>query len=284
MNNTMIDEWETWQYAQSLSANTVGERVRVLRRFAAEIGGPADQASPLQISRWMAGHTSWSAATRSVYRAYLATFFKWLQLMEYRADNPMLKVGKARTPRSKPRPMADAHLPRLLASPMRRKTRAMIFLAALAGMRVHEIAKVRGEDMDMVALRIYVVGKGGVKADIPMHPIIEVIATQMPRRGWWFPANSILPGQHVRSRSVSEVIRRAMRRAGVPGTPHSLRHWYGTTLVDEGIDLRTTQSLLRHQRLATTEIYTAVSERKRTAGIKALNPWRALDDKDDLIA
>jgi Phage integrase family len=63
-------------------------------------------------------------------------------------------------------------------------------------------------------------------------------------RGWWFPANSTRPGDHVHAKSVSDIIGNAMRRAGIPGTPHSLRHWYGTNLVAAGADLRTAQTLL----------------------------------------
>lgn len=42
-----------------------------------------------------------------------------------------------------------------------------------------------------------------------------------------------------------------MDRAGIPGgTAHRIRHWYGSTLVSDGADLRTAQTLLRHANLA----------------------------------
>jgi integrase/recombinase XerD len=117
----------------------------------------------------------------------------------------------------------------------------MILLAALAGLRVHEIAKVRGQDVDLDSRTLYVVGKGGHGASIPLHPLLAKAAESMPRRGWWFPANSRRPGEHIRSRCVSDVIGTAMQRAGIhDGTAHRLRHWYGTTLVESGTDLRTT--------------------------------------------
>jgi integrase/recombinase XerD len=112
-----------------------------------------------------------------------------------------------------------------------------------------------------------------VTARIPLHPELVALAASMPVAGYWFPADRrgntggrgcVLP------RSVSTIVSTAMRRAGVPGTAHSLRHWYGTALVDSGADLRTTQTLLRHASLATTQLYTAVSQRRQREAIDRL--------------
>jgi site-specific recombinase XerD len=57
------------------------------------------------------------------------------------------------------------------------------------------------------------------------------------------------------------------------GTPHSLRHWYGTNLVATGADLRTAQTLLRHANLQTTAIYVQVADEKRVEAIDRLDPF-----------
>ena len=74
--------------------------------------------------------------------------------------------------------------------------------------------------------------------------------------------------------SVSQIVTRVMRRADVTGTPHALRHWFGTTMVDDGADLRTVQTLLGHASLATTQIYTAVSDSRRREAIGRLDLYR----------
>jgi len=61
--------------------------------------------------------------------------------------------------------------------------------------------------------------------------------------------------------------------AGVPGTPHALRHWYGSNLVAGGADLRTAQTLLRHTNLQTTAIYVQVADVKRAEAIDRLDPF-----------
>lgn len=270
--------------ARSLRPVTIAERLRVLRSLEEHTGTEPAVVTADQIADYLAAG-QWGASTRATYHGYLKAWFDWLQAQEIRADNPLVKIPTPRTPRRRPRPIDDRHMDRLLATRMHIKTRAMILLAALAGLRVHEIAKVKGEDVDLVAGILHVVGKGGVVDELPLHPLLVEVAQLLPRRGYWFPANSraVQPNTCVRSKSVSDIIAGVMRRAEVPGTPHSLRHWFGTTLVDSDVDLRTVQELLRHSSLATTQMYTRISSKRRVDGIGRLDPWRATRPAPELV-
>jgi len=274
-HKTLLEEWELWQLAARRSEVTVSERVRVITMFAEESPHTtAHGARPIDLVRWLGRHTDWSASTAATYHSYLRAWFNWLCLMDYRDDNPMIKLAAPKYPERVPRPVSDNDLVRLLTMRMHHRTRVMILLAALAGLRVSEIAKVRGEDLDLSAPVVYTEGKGGKRAGLPLHPLLVDAALSMPRRGWWFPANARRPGDHVHSKSVSDIIGNAMRRADVRGTPHSLRHWYGSTLLDDGADLRTVQELLRHSSVATTQIYTRVPDERRHDAIRRLDPFR----------
>lgn len=116
----------------------------------------------------------------------------------------MDKVGKPRRPRSEPRPVSDENMRRLLRTPMRRRTRAMILLASLQGLRTHEIAKVKAEHLDLIARTMVVAGKGGVTATLPLHHLVIEQAYRMPRRGFWFPGED---AGHQRRESVSCTIK-----------------------------------------------------------------------------
>ncbi|WP_237157095.1 tyrosine-type recombinase/integrase [Mycobacteroides abscessus] len=272
----LLTEWELWQTASRLKAVTIGERLRVIALFALEAGCNPATAQPIEVMRWLASHAiDWSESTAATYHSYLRAWFKWLVLMDYRIDNPMAKLGSPKYPDRVPRPVPDDGLARLLRSRMHHRTRVMILMASLGGLRVHEIAKFRGEDIDLARRVFYVHGKGGSKEMLPLHPLLAEAALTMSERGWWFPSNSNRPGQHVHSKGVSDIIGQAMRRAGIPGTPHSLRHWFGTTLLDDGEDVRVVQTLLRHKSLATTAIYTKVPDERRQAAINRLDPFRA---------
>lgn len=271
-----VDDWEIWQTAQRLSRRTIDERVRVIRLLHHETGQQPIHIDAAGIVRWTASHDhDWSDSTAATYSSYLTAWFKWLQLTDRRLDNPMIKVGVPRSPDRQPRPISDADLVRLLQTRMWASTRRMILLAALAGLRAHEIAKVRGEDFDLGARLLWVKGKGRSVKSVPLHPVLVKMASEMPASGWWFPMRGY-PAEHVLPKSVSDIVGRTMRRAGIRGTLHSLRHWYATTLLDDGADLRTVQELLRHKSIATTQIYTWVPDERRHAAINGLDPLRGL--------
>lgn len=277
MGRTHLAEWELWQTARRLKQVTIAERVRVIGLFAEETGRDPAHAQPIDMVRWLAAHSEdWSESTAATYHSYLRSWFKWLVLMDYRVDDPMVKLGSPKYPDRLPRPVPDDGLARLLCSRMHHRTRLMILLASLGGLRVHEIAKFRGEDIDLPRRVFYVHGKGGSKHVLPLHPLLAEAALTMPQRGWWFPSNNTRPGQHIHSKGVSDIIGQAMRRAGTPGTPHSLRHWFGTTLLDDGEDVRVVQTLLRHKSLATTAIYTKVPDARRHSAVDRLDPFRAV--------
>ncbi|WP_018599671.1 tyrosine-type recombinase/integrase [Mycobacterium sp. 155] len=266
----LVVEWRIWQQGQSLSARTINERTAVVLRCAEWVECDPQTLRPDQISGYLAAGGDWSLNTRWTYYTSLAAWFRWLAKMEYRLDNPMEKVGRPKRPKGEPRPVSDDNIRRLLRSRMHRRTRAMLLLGAMQGLRAHEIAKVKGEHFDLIDRTMVVSGKGGFTATLPLHPMVVEIAFQMPRRGFWFPG---VDHGHQRRESVCGTIKEAMIRAGVPGSAHCLRHWFGTALVRAGVDLRTVQVLMRHQDLSATAIYTKIADEQRAKGIQLLDPF-----------
>ena len=138
-------------------------------------------------------------------------------------------------------------------------------------MRVHEIAKIRGEDISPVAGTITITGKGGRTDTLPAHQLVLQQASYYPRRGLWFPSpgNQTVP---VRAKTVSAVISQAFDRADAPATAHQLRHYFATSLLRAGTDSRVVQSLMRHESLATTGRYLAVNTDQQRAALSGLHP------------
>ncbi len=150
----------------------------------------------------------------------------------------------------------------------------MILIGYYQGFRVSQIARVRGDHIDLESMTVYTLGKGGKERVLPLHPVIAELAKTMPRVGWWFPARDGRDAP-IKGHSVTYLISTAIRRAGILDptlTPHSLRHSFGTDLVEAGVDIRVVQELMMHSSLETTQIYTRVSEQRKRSGILNLAP------------
>lgn len=261
-------DFEIWQYAKSMSQRTVIERSAMICRCARDVSADPTEFTSHQLATWLANQ-SWSASTRATYFGHLSAWHKWLQRTERRIDDPMIHLGRPRRPRGEPHPVSEEHMPILIDTRMHKKTMVMVFLGSLQGLRAHEIAKVRGEEVDIVGETLKVQGKGGVVAILPLHPEVAELAKTMPRKGWWFPSRTD-PKRPMRPKSVTNTLKDLMVRADVPNTGHSLRHWFGTMLVDSGTDLRTTQELMRHASLADTQKYVRIRDKRKAEAIARL--------------
>lgn len=267
-DSELIAGWVLWQRARNLSDKTIKERINVIGRLS----HPAT-LTPVDIDEFLV-NPAWSRATRATYHGAIRAWSLWLVRTGHRPDDPTLIATTPRVPKGKPRPLADAHLVVLLTSHTYRRTKAMILLAAYAGLRVGEIAGIRGEDVDLLTKTIRVNGKGGKERYIPLHPLLERLAREMPSRSWWFPSwvgnERALVGGPMLANSVSASVSKAMDRAGVPGTPHALRHWFGSTLRERGADSLVIKELMGHESLATTSIYVAVPQRQQSDAVALL--------------
>lgn len=269
----LVRKWRSAMRAQHLSQRTVDDRVELVLQFGRWTGVDPASAGEDDIVEWLAEGGKWSASTQHTYHGRLKAWFTWLHVQGHREDNPIARVPAARRQRGRPKPFTVEQLRRIEASPMHHKTKAMLRLGLCQGFRVHEIAKAAGEDFDLDAHEVTVTGKGGVTATLPMHPLVYEIALEMPRTGWWFPANSTRPGEHVLPGSVTDIVRKVCKRAGFRGWSHRLRHSFATGLLDQGTDVRVVQELMRHASLATTQIYTEVSDVRRVDAIESFDPF-----------
>ncbi|MDO5618011.1 tyrosine-type recombinase/integrase [Kocuria sp.] len=264
-----LHDFRDWQRAANLSERTATERARVIAQLCAAAGRDDPlEVGAREIVRFLA-QRHLSRTTRASYYASLRAFYTWAMRAGLAASSPMEGVPTPKRPPSTPRPIQTVQLAATLRAANRARTRAMVLLGALEGLRVHEIAAAAGPDFDLGAGTMTLTGKGGKRAVIPLHPAVAELAREMPTRSWWFPSYQDAT-QHIGSRAVGKAISGAMHRAGVPGTAHQLRHWYGTELLERGASLRTVQELLRHESVATTQIYTRVTSARRREAIGRL--------------
>lgn len=268
----MIELWQEWMRAAGQAETTVQTRRRAMQALMRH--SRSDDVAHLDaehLARWLAScRTGW---TRTTYWGAAHSYYTWLVGEGLRADDPMVHIPRPKPPRGLPRPVSDAVVERMLADPTGGRCLEYTTLAVLAGLRCFEIAKVHGADVDRAGGVLYVLGKGGSEAFLPLHPRIAMLARGKPADDYWFPSGG--PFGHVRATSVSATLKRGLAAAGAPhAVPHQLRHSYGTAVLRASRDLRVAQELLRHRSAASTQVYTEVSAADKVQAIRHL-PWTA---------
>ena len=267
----LVDRFDLWMASRGMSAKTRYERQVTIRRIGRDFDCQPEALSADQLLTWFA--QPMHPNTRASYQSQMRAWFKWLVIQEHRIDDPILRLGPVRRMHTKPRPAHTPHVDAALAlSGLRRRTRMMILLAAYAGLRVHEIAKIRGEDFDWIDRQLTIVGKGQRERVVPIHGLIEAEAEAFPQFGYWFPsyARQSPRAAHVSADAVTAAIGGALQRVGSTSRPHALRHWFATSLLRAGSDLRTIQELLGHQSLETTALYTEVDAPAKRSAVDSL--------------
>lgn len=270
-----LEMFADYQASQSLAATTIRNRASILKTLARNSPNGLVNCDVFTLRRHI-GRDGVTKGTKRTERGAFIAFFTFLYDDGLRADNPAAKLPTINVPKGKPRPFTRAQVDAMLESGAYRKTRAMILVGYFQGFRVSQIARVRGDDIDMLTNTIYTIGKGRKEGRLPLHPVIRELAASMPERDWWFPARKDAT-THMRAASVTDLITKAKLRAGILDprlTPHSLRHGFGTDLVDGGVDIRVVQELMMHESLSTTQVYTGISEERKQADIVTLQPRR----------
>lgn len=264
--NDLISLYRQSMTAAGHSDETIRSRILGVRQLAYYAGVDPVTATIHDVELWLSRDLRpWS---RRTYFTHARAWFAWLVERGERDDNPLEKVHPPRVPRAVPRPLDDDAVQYLLETSTG-YLRSFALLALFAGLRIHEIAKIRGADVSVTSLRV--VGKGGVIASLPTHPLIWQDAQNYPRDlQYWFPSYLSASG-HIAPGSVTQAVRRALDEIGVHGTPHQLRHRYGTDVYKaSGGDLLRTQRLLRHANVSTTQGYALVEDESLRPLVHAL--------------
>lgn len=270
-NVVMLEAFADYQRAIGLSATTIRNRESILRTLSAATDTRLIDIQTAQLRRAL-GRQDVKSGSRRTYRGAYCAFYAFLFEDDYRADNPAARLAPVTAPKGTPRPFTRAQVDAMLVSGAYRRTRAMILLGYYQGFRVSQIARVHGRDIDRLTETIRTLAKGNKEGRVPLHPVIAELSESMPKDDWWFAARGGRTG-HVHSSSVTNLITLAKIRAGIDDdrlTPHSLRHSFGTDLVDAGVDIRVVQELMLHSSLSTTQIYTGVSAQRKREAIASL--------------
>jgi site-specific recombinase XerD len=197
------------------------------------------------------------SAVRVATYALRGFFHKVLE----RSDWNFARLPKPRRPKRLPEVLSTEEVEAILDAAPNLKYRAAFMLAYGSGLRTDEVVHLEPRHVDAQRMVIRVEhGKGNKDRQVLLSPRLldelrQCWKTYRPKR-FLFEGRS--PGQPIEPTSLQRAFRAACLQAGIhkPVTPRSLRHAFATHLVEAGTNLRVVQTLLGHQSLNTTAVYT----------------------------
>jgi integrase/recombinase XerC len=275
------------------SAHTLRAYERELAQFTAyltkQFGERCDirRIEHLHIRAYLAELYGRGLSKASAARALAAvrSWFKWLARMGHVPQNPAALVATPKLPKHLPRVPTIEQMNRALdsnaagdedASGWPARDAVIFELLYGCGIRNAELVGLDLKHIRWAAETLLVRGKGSKERLVPFgDAAAAAIRAYLPERSDRLKAagkqsDALLLSARVKgsgrltTRSVGRIVKRmALANGMAPETyPHTLRHAFGTHMLEEGADLRAIQELLGHERLSTTQRYTQLTVRQ----------------------
>jgi site-specific recombinase XerD len=219
-----------------------------------------------------------SGMARSYVRltfAALRSFYRFLTERAGFSENPLKEVQLPKLEKKLPVVLSLNQVDELLSQPARteRKNQAPAWSASRdaailelfysSGLRLSELVSLNVGDVDLYTESVRVIGKGRKERVVPVGaPALEAI--QKYRSQATVHTGPLFISKlrkRITARSVWMILKKHLGETSIqlPATPHKLRHSFATHLLENGADLRSVQTLLGHESLSTTQIYTHVT-------------------------
>ena len=272
-----------------LAPRTVEAYRRDLIALSGFLGHAPSNATREEIERYVAELRAKGLAATTIARrlAAVRSFFRHQVLIGARKDNPAVDIGLPRRARRLPRTLSPGEAERLVEAasgtgPRDLRDRALVELLYGAGLRVSEAVGLERGGVDLEERLVRSIGKGGKERIVPLGRSAADALRRYLSRGRPYLDRRHRPelflnaqGGPLTRAGAFLILRRLAEKAGLEPSrihPHLLRHSFATHLLEGGADLRSVQEMLGHADLATTELYTHVTDRRRREAYFSAHP------------
>jgi site-specific recombinase XerD len=264
---------------KGVSIKTAENYSLYLERFAQFIDEtPLEQISPAQISKyriWLARFVneqglSLGKATQGYHLIALREFLRYLS----KKDIKTITAEKIELPKSKRRELETLSVDEVRqmlqvwnqSNQASLRNQAILELLFSSGLRVSELVSLDVARVNLKTREFSVRGKGSKdRLVFVSERASEAIKNYLSLRGDSDPRAPLFvsdSGSRLTTRSIQRIVAGSALKAGIVKkvTPHTMRHSFATSMLREGADIRSVQSLLGHSNIATTQIYTHVAD------------------------
>jgi integrase/recombinase XerD len=285
---------------RGLAANTLGAYRRDLHRYAgwlAERGiddpagaGEADLVAflgALRTGSTPAG-TPYRPASIARNLAAVRGFHRFLVRERLAGADPSRDLGTPKVPATLPKALSVEQVEALLGAVaghdrLALRDRALLETLYAAGLRVSEATALDVDDLDLDDGVLRAFGKGSKERLVPVgRAARRALDAYLVRARPLLAASRSGPalflnaqGTRLGRQGCWKILRRHARHAGLEAavSPHVLRHSFATHLLAGGADIRSVQELLGHASLATTQVYTRVTQDHLREVYLRAHPW-----------
>ena len=264
---------------RNASPHTLKAYATDLGVFAAYVGSKSlREIDHLRIRGFLSHLYDRGLSKTSVARSLAAvrSLFRWLAREGIVEQNPAKLVATPRLPKKLPRVptieemnlVLDSRMPESASFPER--DLLMLELLYGCGIRNSELVGINLDDIRMANEAILIRGKGKKERYVPFGDSVRsALSAYLPTRlkvlmETGKSTSALLINQRggrLTTRSVGRIVKKIAVAKGLSPDvhPHTLRHAFGTHMLEEGADLRSIQEMLGHERLSTTQRYTQLS-------------------------
>ena len=218
-----------------------------------------------------------SAKTVARRLASIKSLFNYLVQAEVICDNPAIHIKTPKVEKKIPTFIQENKIEDLMKMPsavtlIGKRDRAILELFYATGIRLNELAGLNIGSVNPQEKLLRVLGKGNKERIVPFgKPAKNALESYLKKRGksWASPQQTPLftgrGEKRIAVRTIQQRVNIYLKAAlgGRTGaSPHTLRHTFGTHLLENDADIRSIQELLGHSSISSTQIYTKVNPKK----------------------
>lgn len=286
-----LSEYKSYlKLEKSLSDNTLEAYLRDIKKLERFSDKNAIEIGKSDVEEFLYQFAKENFAARSQARliSSLKSFFGYLQLEEWRSDNPAELLEAPKLGMKLPDTLAEEEIDKLitkidLSLPEGERNRAIIETLYGCGLRVSELTELKLSDLFFEENFIKVTGKGNKQRLIPISDYTikyiniykdHIRNHQSIQRGFEDFLFLNRRGKNLTRVMIFTIIKNLAEKAGIRKTisPHTFRHSFATHLLKNGADLRSIQMMLGHESITTTEIYTHLDDQDMRNAILNFHP------------
>jgi integrase/recombinase XerD len=264
-----------------------------LQAFLAGRGLSLETASAGDIEAYFAklGERGLSPATAARRRAAVRQFYRFVLGEGWSGEDPSRRIASPRQGRPLPKVLTRDEVERLISAAAAEgaatgaRLAAMIEIAYASGLRVSELTSLMLAALASDPAYLIVKGKGGKDRLAPLGERARLaVKAYLPHRSAFLPKGAresswLFPSRgrdgRLTPRRFAQLLEATATAAGLDParvSPHVLRHAFATHLLEGGADLRVVQTLLGHADIATTQIYTHVTQDRLAEVVRTRHP------------